>query len=88
MYSFNLYWCCDKLIFYCIIFLIVVKCFVSLLRIIRGKVLVFNGDLKGKNMFYINGNSVIIREVEVWYNRCLLYRYFIKFWLLLIILIV
>lgn len=41
-----------------------IKCFASLPRTTRGKALVLNGDPKGKNMLYTNGNSVIIREVE------------------------
>lgn len=81
VYSLNLHWCCDKPIFHCITFSIAVKCFASLPRTTRGKALVLNGDPKGKNMLYTNGNSVIIREVEVWYIRRLLYRYFIKLWL-------
>ena len=31
----------------------------------RGKPLVINGDPKGKNFLYCNGNSVIIRNIEV-----------------------
>ncbi|XP_048746306.1 actin-interacting protein 1-like [Ostrea edulis] len=41
-----------------------IKCFASLPRTTRGKALVLNGDPKGKNMLYTNGNSVIIREIE------------------------
>lgn len=51
--------------FHCSTFSIAVKCFASLPRTTRGKALVLNGDPKGKNMLYTNGNSVIIREVEV-----------------------
>lgn len=31
----------------------------------RGQSMVINGDPKGKNMLYCNGNTVVIRDIEV-----------------------
>lgn len=32
---------------------------------VRGKPTILKGDPKGKNFLYTNGNSVIIRDIEV-----------------------
>ena len=34
----------------------------------RGQPMVINGDPNGKNMLYCNGNTVIIRDIEVKYR--------------------
>ena len=39
--------------------------FAPLPRTERGMPLVINGDPKGQNILYCNGNSVVIRNVEV-----------------------
>lgn len=39
--------------------------FAALPRTQRGQPLVLGGDPKGKNILYTNGNSVIIRNIEV-----------------------
>lgn len=39
--------------------------FATLPRTQRGQPLVLGGDPKGKNFLYTNGNSVIIRNIEV-----------------------
>jgi hypothetical protein len=39
--------------------------FAALPRTQRGQPIVLGGDPKGKNFLYTNGNSVIIRNVEV-----------------------
>lgn len=40
--------------------------FATLPRTQRGQPIVLGGDPKGKNFLYTNGNSVIIRNIEVW----------------------
>lgn len=39
--------------------------FVILLRIVRGRLIFLKGDFIGKNFLYMNGNSVIICDIEV-----------------------
>ena len=39
--------------------------FATLPRTARGVPIVLGGDPKGKNFLYTNGNSVIIRDIEV-----------------------
>lgn len=39
--------------------------FATLPRTQRGQPLVLGGDPKGKNFLYTNGNSVIIRNIDV-----------------------
>jgi hypothetical protein len=39
--------------------------FATLPRTQRGQPIVLGGDPKGKNFLYTNGNSVIIRNIEV-----------------------
>jgi len=39
--------------------------FAALPRTQRGQPIVLGGDPKGKNFLYTNGNSVIVRNVEV-----------------------
>lgn len=42
--------------------------FAALPRTQRGQPLVLGGDPKGKNFLYTNGNSVIIRNIDVSFN--------------------
>ena len=41
------------------------SCFATLPRTERGTAIVVNGDPKGKNFLYTNGNSIIIRDIAV-----------------------
>lgn len=42
--------------------------YATLPRTQRGQPIVLGGDPKGKNFLYTNGNSVIIRNIEVSYD--------------------
>jgi len=46
-------------------FVIAEGIFATLPRTTRGAAIVLGGDPKGKNFLYCNGNSVVIRDVEV-----------------------
>ena len=46
-------------------FVVSVNSFASLPRTTRGMPIVLGGDPKGKNVLYVNGNSVIIRDIAV-----------------------
>ena len=43
--------------------------FATLPRTNRGQPIVLGGDPKGKNFLYTNGNSVIIRNIEVTFKK-------------------
>lgn len=52
--------------------------FAALPRTQRGQPLVLGGDPKGKNFLYTNGNSVIIRDIDVSYNSMRNVSYYSK----------
>jgi len=55
-----------------LIFYIIEYIFAALPRTQRGQPLVLGSDPKGKNFLYTNGNSVIIRNIDVSFycNKC------------------
>jgi len=48
-----------------ILLLLAVNSYATLPRTTRGMPIVLGGDPKGKNFLYVNGNSVIIRDIAV-----------------------
>lgn len=50
--------------------------YATLPRTQRGQPLVLGGDPKGKNFLYTNGNSVIIRNIEVCINL-FIFKYYL-----------
>lgn len=59
---------CMSFSYFAFILYIIEYIFAALPRTQRGQPLVLGSDPKGKNFLYTNGNSVIIRNIDVSFN--------------------